>query len=214
MYVDTEESFEAIGMLFVYNHDGGYDRDFATLVDGIAESNFEVEAPVRGAIIGPDDIEFLTAVANDLRTEVGKSLDRIRFHYPDLVQTKATSPYHSCATVEMLTAPWISAIVQEDQGAKHILYYRHEGSDDEFKYLIDFLFRYQVVASEQRISIRCPYATPTAPAQLQTAKKQYASRFPEVGGLEGRLDKIEFGEAPLMTKNFSEVYLGMEPRDG
>lgn len=64
-YVAHEEStkWEAVGLLFVYNHDGAYDASFGGVIDQVDERSFTLPADRRMFVFGPKQISYLYTVS-------------------------------------------------------------------------------------------------------------------------------------------------------
>jgi hypothetical protein len=76
------------------------------------------------------------------KTDALPSKQHCHFFYPHLVRRKNVQIDKArAATLEMLTAPWISLTYQKQDGAKprgHVVFFRGRGeSTEEFLYLID-----------------------------------------------------------------------------
>ncbi|WP_304749233.1 hypothetical protein [Hydrogenophaga sp.] len=179
-----EESYEVRGMLFVYNHDAEYDKDFYDLLTapvkrrGASEEKpFRLETiPIADGqslhIFEPRLINYLTTIVADayrlhaLGTFPEK---RYEFFYPDLKLHKTSgAEYDRPATVESLAGPYLiirhDRVVKfnEDTGTSEerypegfVIYYNRPGdSAEEFMYFLDILSGYQVLDGRHKIRIR------------------------------------------------------------
>jgi hypothetical protein len=87
---------------------------------------------------------------------------------------------------------------------------------DEFKYLIDYVFRYELLREvSAKVQIRMPFADNNAASNFFKAKENYAEDFwgyEEFGKVEftKRLDSITFSPLGQIVNSFSNVAIGME----
>jgi hypothetical protein len=220
-YVGLDENFDVHGMLFVYNHDSEYDRNWSQL---IADAKIHTSA-INGTlnrrlyILGPKDIEYLVSVADDIKRDRGnevlpKSKD-CWFFYPDLTISKVKKTENSSASIELLTAPWmlLGYRGQTDKGyiQGYYCYYKGKGdTTEEFMFLIDYFFRTQRVGDENIITIKCPFATSEANSNFSNAKERYFVDHHSLKEFRSRLDRIKFEPLTKIRQTFSEEQLGME----
>lgn len=121
---DACKKIEIRGMLFIYNHDKEYDRDFYDFFDKGQKSS---EKDLRRSYINPKSIgvrknqwlhiiepkliEYLCNIVGDiriLRSEDDFPKKDYIFFYPDLVLNKAKNDeYDRPATIEVLTGPFV-----------------------------------------------------------------------------------------------------------
>lgn len=218
LYADPDSNFRTHSLLFVYNHDGAYDDGFAQLANSVKASLMKVKAAYRCYLVGPQEIRYLQTIASDIMKKRGRGelpgVDACCFYHPDLVRARVRSNTLEAATLEMLTAPWLVLKYSNPDGASKegcVVYYRESGeSVDEFKFLIDYLFRYQLVEDDSSIEIRTPFADRKASALFETAKEQYAKDYFEIPEFIARLKQITFHSVPEVQTRFSDVELGMD----
>lgn len=213
-FFDGDESHRVIGLLFVYNHDEGYDDDFAKLLDDIDPDNFAMEGGTKCVVLGPSEIAYLSTVANDivrLRADA-EAWKTASFYYPDLVLSRARNNEMAAASIEQLLGSWcvLSKRKSTDPGRDYVIYYRESGRNaDEFKYLIDFLFRYQMLGEYDSVVIRAARPDPRAPTAFSHAKEQYAANFPIISEIKRRLDQVAFESVTNIVTRFSADEIGM-----
>ena len=218
LYVDPTTNARVHGMLFVFNHDGNYDKDFTKLLSTIKQTALRIKAAYRLYVFGPKDIHYLQNIANDIvkkrgRKEIPDS-EFCKFYHPDLVRARVSSNTLEAATAEMLQSPWL--VLKYDARATngkygYLVYYRGEASSvDELKFLIDYLFRFQLVADMAQIEIRAPFADSRATALFETAKEQYAKEYFEFQEFQTRLNQISFSNIATIENCFSTIELGMD----
>lgn len=218
LYVDPESNARVHSVLFVYNHDGAYNTDFNRVVKTLKSSLFKVKVAYRCFIFGPKDICYLQTISSDILKKRGRNQlpgsNSCHFFHPDLVRARVTSNTLDSATAEMLLSPWqilqFSATNEKPNGGI-IVYYRESATTvDELKFLIDYLFRFQLVEENIPIEIRAPFAADQATAFFATAKEQYAKDYHEMPEFIKRLDQIKFHLIPEIQTTFSKVELGMD----
>jgi hypothetical protein len=216
--VNNTENFNVHGLLFIYNHDGEYDNDFPLILEEATQTNIQLPLNRRIYILAPKDICYLYTVVNDLKRLRGdgylpQSRD-CQYYYPDLINKKAVSTQvRFAATIEMLLGPFLVLrykIQEKDNAFGLLVYYKKEGkSIDEFIYIIDYLFYYQQLQNYEKIDICLINPSKDAPAIFSTAKKEYLVKSNEAGGLEERLNTINYRSVNNIFKLFSEVEIGM-----
>jgi len=217
LYGSDETNWRCDGLLFIYNHDAAYDGEFAKLLAEIDVANFRLPPRRRMVIMGPPEVQFLNNVANDIVRLRGQSqlpdLVHCEYWYPDLVNVKRRVEGASAASLEMLTGPWI---VMRPRPEKHnklefLIWYRGDGSTiDEFKYLLDSLFRYQMLNVDTDASVRIRVVNPhtAAVSNFARAKEQYSQAL--FGLAEKRLANVRYESVSQVITRFSEQELGME----
>ncbi|WP_438040228.1 hypothetical protein [Sorangium sp. So ce128] len=221
LYGDDENTWRCDGLLFVYNHDGEFDKDFCKIVEEVDPANLRLPPRRRMAIIGPPDVSYLVNVAQDIVTLRGRKkipLEPVatEFWYPDLVRPKRREQSSSAATIEMLTGPWITIHIRPDyNGGKRefLVYYRNRGTSiEEFKYLIDSFFRFQMLAVDRdtEIAVRLVDSDGAGIANFNKAKEQISTSLYGLGKV--RLDRVRCESVPLVRRRFSEIEIGMEAR--
>lgn len=217
LYATADQNHAVLGMLFVYNHDGEFDSDFSQKLDAVDDKSFSLSKGRRLIVIGPPAIGYLGTVANDIAVLRGKEqlpkASDCKFYYPDLIELRARSNGSDAASIEMLTGPW--QILRCRSTSKEfdediVMYYRGKGErPDEFMYILDYLFRFQLVEERTRIRLRLPQGTPDAPAVFQRAAEQYAGHFSVSKDIQTRLRQISCELVQNIITTFSEVELGM-----
>ena len=221
LYAGQEGNRKTSGVLFVYNHDGEYEDDFDSIISSIDSEKIQLNRGNRLFIIGPRRISYLATVANDilrcrgLDKQAIAPAERCSFYYPDLVSARPKSNSQKAASIEMILGPWQILRFPRIDGQNvtdcHYLYYAGAGSTiDEFKYLLDSLFRYQRLDENAAISLRMPFADENASATFRKAKEAYAEDFYNLKEFRERLEKVTFDPISRIIREFSRVQLGME----
>ena len=225
LFVNTDFNSAVFGLLFIFNHDGEYDLDLAKSCAALPIESIELTLGVRIALFSPTLISYLSTVANDISRKFGEDrkpgADTYQFYYPNLIRTKAQSQFWPVGTIELLTGPWqIVRWVESTTSTPRQyfrLYYSGAGEvGDEFKYMLDYLFRYQLVDKNNQIGIRLPFASPNSAALFETAKDQYFQyyfRSFHTNEVVQELKKtIVFEPVTRISNRFHSIEIGMQDR--
>jgi hypothetical protein len=216
-------NYQVHGLLFIYNHDGQYHGDFDGILDKLEDKELLLSNRNRVHVFSPATVSYLEMISHDIelekarRVNAGKS-PRFSFYYPDLVELHPKTQNKNCASIEALQSAWqivrIYGIQQDPASAiatEYLVYYRGQGETvDEFKYMLDAFFRYQMLGDDESITLKMPFASQNAAAKFQQAKDAYASDFYELKEFKSRLGRIQLGSIKKITDNFSTVQLGMD----
>lgn len=172
-----QESREIRGMLFIYNHDNEYDKNFLDLFkpeknNTIRLDNLSIAENQYLHILYPSLINQLLTIKLDTDSlhKKGEFPDsEYSFYYPELNLTKTILPKEErAASIEMLLGPFLiiehGIIKKYDEkldeviekfGKGYIIYYnRPAESHYEFIYLLDILSKDQILEGEHTIRIR------------------------------------------------------------
>lgn len=219
-FLHEHVSPDICGLLFVYNHDGEYDKDFSGLLGQVKNEKLDVPTKSKIVVFGPRDIFWLNNVHHEIaymRGGGGLLPDRehCKYFYPHLVRRKNVQLEHAtAATLEMLTAPWIilSYVNPKKQNRKgFVIFYRKRGeSVEEFLYLIDYLMHYQVLVDETDIYLKTLDAHPSASAFFDKAKDQYVEEYEGGPDIRDRLNTIVFAQINDVRTKFSEAELSRQ----
>lgn len=225
LYVNANLQHHIIGMLFVYNHDGGYDNDFSKVLEDINPSQADVEPSTHVGVIGPKRVIYLNTVAKDIliaqsrKGELGPDA-HCDFFYPNLQTVRFAKTTSPVANLETLLRPWfVIRYAKPTVGVSHpgfFVYYDGSGNSvDEFQYLLDYLFKYQIATDNAHISIRMAFACPEAAALFQKAKDNYAEDYWPIANVSPeqvrrRMANIHLHTITSLVPRFSDIELGME----
>lgn len=222
-YTDRSRGAECIGALFIYNHDAGYDRNFADVLQSVGSRALGIPPNQRVVVFGPEDVCYLASVAKDIKALRDPdsrpwplpSRDDCFFWQPHLQKFKATDPCWKSATVENLTGPYLTVGFRRQTVPQegYLIYYRHGGETvDEFLYLFDYLFKFQLLKQAVKVQIRMPFPGRTTAHVFEAAKRDYASlyaHFSEVSEmLTERLTNVELGIVDVLHPQQSYVEIG------
>lgn len=210
------ENYEVRGLLFVHNHDHGYEKPFYDLIEKIGFDSISIPPNVYLHYLGPHDINRLFTIANDmLRLTSQKRLSsEYTFYYPDLVlRRRQGDVWGQPATIEALTSPYL--IVQHKGTDKtepgYVVYYNRPGaSHAEFEYFLDSLSRYQMLESGKSVQIRVtvPNADSQMVANFKAAKERYAKAWGFDPIRETVLNAISFEAVTAMTDSYNPGWMG------
>lgn len=206
---------DIMGMLFIYNHDGNYDKSFEGLLTSVHKDNFLIRRGCKYSIFGPEIICYLKTIAHDLKALRGDNIlpkkEDYYFYYPELFQKKLVHDRNVAATMEVLCGPWqIIRYARPEGGDGLIAYFRSSGSTvEEFLYFIDFLFHYQLVQNIADIQLRIPYADQAAISNFERAKLKYVAVSGADGDISERLIKIKCSSIANVFTYYSKIEIGM-----
>lgn len=226
LYIDSHVTPQVCGLLFVYNHDGEYDKDFKKILDTVKLEKLDIPKGSKLIVLGPEDIFWLDNVRYEIQRMRGtaNSADKLpdaqhcKFYYPQLVRrANIQQEKAKAATLEMLTSPWIT-LEYENQKVKGrsgiIVFYRRRGeTPDEFVYLIDYLRHYQLLKDSIDVSIKILDTSPTAPASFQKAVAKYIEEMGEGdkdSNLSELVKRIRYSKMNQVVSSFSTIELGMD----
>lgn len=225
LYMHGNVTPDVFGMLFVYNHDGGYDKDFTSHIHSIKDKDLMLPKGSRIVVLGPYDIFWLDNVRFDIRQLRGSagpsalpSAQHCKYFYPQLDGRANLQPDKArAATLEMLTSPWIVLEYRHGQNQSYrgvIVYYRRSGNtEEEFMYLLDFLRHYQVLEDATKIEVRALEADAAAAARFQKAKQRYVEGLGDAGNateLAEKVKSIGYTRMTQVVSDFSAIDIGMD----
>jgi hypothetical protein len=216
LYTLENHNRDIVSMLFIYNHDGAYDKNFNNHLDSFfSKDNFKMRKGCKVYIFNPETICYLKTITNDLKTLRGDKvlMDKgtYSFFYPDIHFNKLASDENQVATIETLLGPWqIIKYAKNNKSYGLIVYMRTLGATiEEFVYFIDYLFRYQLIHIVDDITIRIPYADNMAASNLEKAKYNYTFARGEDIDFNKRLAKIKFTQLTNVFTQYSTIEIGM-----
>jgi hypothetical protein len=217
-FVHEEKAYEIVGLLFIYNHDGEFDKDFDRFLAKVNHEKLKIPKNSRIFVFGPSHIRWLDNIRHDLSGLYSEHVlpheDNWNFYYPDLVRKKKIQNSGRAATLEMLASPYVvlSYPSVDSRPAGYVVYYRGSGNrTEEFLYLLDHLTHYQVVKPSIDIRIRILNADENAPAKFNRAVDEYIEHFDgQNSDLAKLLRAIKFDIMPQVSSQFSQVKIGMK----
>jgi hypothetical protein len=213
----NDKNAEIIGLLFIYNHDGLYDGDFDAMMRQLNKAILKIPKNVKIFVLGPKDVCYLKTIVNDIKIMdsdegIGGN-DKRCFYFPDLVIEKVLKKDFSiAATLEVLSGPWQILKYKIPSTSEYglVFYYKHSGKDvEEFLYIIDYLFHYQLLQNCSKIKIKLPNGSAHASAVFDHAIKEYAGRYEGQNEIVARLNSITFEHVTNIVTQFHEIQIGM-----
>lgn len=223
LYMHGDVTPDVCGILFVYNHDGGYDKDFSSHLSTLKDKDLLLPKGSRIYVLGPFDIFWLDNIRYDIRQLRGSAshnalpaAQHCKYFYPQLDGRANLQPDKArAATLEMLTSPWI--VFEYRHGPNHsqrgiIVYYRRLGkTEEEFMYLLDFLRHYQVLEDATKVDVRLLESDAAAAARFHKAKQRYVEGLGDDGNSElaQKVSAIGYAKMTKIITDFSPIDLGM-----
>jgi hypothetical protein len=226
-YIHSGVTPTVSGLLFVYNHDGEYDKDFRQHLKAVQQAaKLELPRGSKLVVLGPEDIFWLDNVRYEICQMRGRRTgasplpdpEHCKYFYPQLVRRKNLQLDHAkAATLEMLTSRLIvleySRPSAPDQRG-FVLFYRGKGAfSEEFTYLFDYLRHFQLLQENIGIEIKMLDASPLAPAMFQKAVQSYVDGLSNGGAkspLAERVAAIDCKRITQVLTRFSDLELGMD----
>ena len=229
-HLSAKGKFEIRGMLFVYNHDDEYDKDFYDHFKDYKGENLYIKDSQQIHIVEPSLINYLNTVLMDVKSLIADGTfprHNYTFYYPDLILHKASGEYWDRpATAELIASPYLIIHHQEvktycektkdtaltfDEG--FLIYYRRDGSSEvEFRYLFDALSRFQILNSNKDCKIRIRVANrhhhPSIFSNFTSAINSYVSEWGEDEHRKRRLEAIELNVVNHAVPNYKPETIG------
>ena len=106
-FLHEHVSPDICGLLFVYNHDGEYDKDFSGLLGQVKNEKLDIPTKSKIVVFGPRDIFWLNNVHHEIAYMRGGGAilpdrEHCKYFYPHLVRRKNVQLEHAtAATLEM-----------------------------------------------------------------------------------------------------------------
>jgi hypothetical protein len=225
LYMHGNVTPDVCGLLFIYNHDGEFDRDFSSMLASVKRKDLLLPKGARLFVLSPRDIFWIDNVRYDIRQLRGASgpnalpaAQHCKFFYPQLDGQANLQPGKArAATLEMLTSPWIVFEYKHGPNLSErgvIVYYRRSGeTEEEFMYLLDFLRHYQVMEDATKIEVRSLITNDAASSSFQKAKQRYSESLGDrqrLTELAEKINSIRYGKMTQTITTFSSIDLGMD----
>ena len=223
-YTQSHVNFDICGMLFIYNHDGGFDRELIDLLEKIDFSKIDTPENSKIFVVTPAQIFWLYNVAQDLMKLRGKSgsdipaREKCSFFYPQPVQKiffregKITA-----ANLETLTSRIIIMKYARKPpygGTGYIIYYEGDDQTEEcYLYLIDYIRTREMLQEGNFVRIRSIDKHGEAPGKFQKARHRYIEQFggdPNGEGTSQLIQDIEYELMAHTTAPFTTASIGLD----
>lgn len=226
LYIHSGVTPSVCGLLFVYNHDGEYDKNFRNHLAPLQSAKLDLPKGAKVVVLGPEDICWLDNIRYDIvqmrgRRTGGEPLpdpEHCRYFYPQLVRRKNIELEHAkAATLEMLTSKlivleYVRPTTPDRKGL--VLFYRGKGAvAQEFIYLFDYLRNFQLLQQGVDIEVKLLDAAQVAQPMFQKAQQTY------VDGLSGGaaasplaecVNQIQYKRMTQVVSRYSDIELGMD----
>jgi len=218
LYLKPGAPYEVQGLLFVYNHDGEYDRSFSEQVSAAFEGSIRIPRGVRLSVIGPDEVWYLNEMLTDIaglaqNGQVPPTLKELSFFYHSHSRRHLAQRDRSAvATIDMIKGKYqlLMYTMPQQQGAVRgmLVYYRGPGKDErEFIVLIDMLRNIGVLDSCDVIHVRCARACAQAANFFDKARSQYAV-FPDQR-MPDKLKKLKYGSVASVRPQITQFEVAL-----
>lgn len=216
IYSVADVDHEVRGLLFVHNHDHQYVGSFKESLKSTDLSTIPIAPHVYIHILGPDDINRLYSIAQDIiKLTYERTLpEEYTFFYPDLVMWHRHGDiWNQPATIEAITAPYFSikykATAKSPSG--YLIYYNRQGaSREEFEYFLDSLSRYQMLEAGEFIRIRIVHKEPNEnyKSHFDAAKQSYAKAWGFDTARQDILDEIRIQPISSFVSAYAAPEIG------
>lgn len=227
-YVLENDPYEIRGLLFIYNHDGGFDKSFYDHFKGIRADNLPIKKNQYLHVVEPNLIQYMTTVVADMaRLHKEKTFpdEAYRFYYPELYLHKTHGRFEiRQATIEVISSPFM--VVHHDAVSKlnektnmgervydegYVIYYNRDGSSEhEFMYLLDFLSGIQVLNKKGNVRVRVAHHAPDnkIKSNFERAKNLYLSDWGYDDYKREVLDAISLDIVQSMAPTYNPGAIG------
>lgn len=210
------------GLLFFYNNDGALSKaDFEQRYSNALSSPLKLAKNRRLFVFSPSDIVELYSIANDINSHRATYFCQYGFACHDLIRFPARIKEGTAASIEMLLAPWLLVRLTNGRNENHplkggrhyLLYYRGEGRTvEEFAYVIDYMFRFQLLDNDSHLELRLVNAAENATEVWARAVEYYVEKFHGLADIRKRLEppRVKCSSVTTVLSRFSAEEIGME----
>jgi len=231
-HLAKRDKFEIRGMLFVYNHDDEYDKNFYDHFNDYNGESLHIKDSQQVHIVEPSLINYLNTLLVDINTLKAAGTfprENYTFYYPDLILHKANGEYwERAATAELIASPYLiihhkevktlcekTYEAVESYGEGFLIYYRRDGSSEiEFRYLFDALSRFQILNANKdykiRIRVSNRYHHTSILSNFNAAINSYVSEWGEDEQRMRKLQAIELHVVNHVIPNYKPEAIGWE----
>jgi hypothetical protein len=215
-------------LLFIFNHDQEYDKDFGTALAENHPSPLDIPTKSNLYVFGPPQIQFFLDIYNDLQKIYGEETmlkGKFRYFYPNLISAFPTRNYWHSATPELLLSPYIPIIYDIDEkvesnGTTQVkskkcvnFYYSGKGeTPEEFCFILDYMFRYNLIDDITQIRIKIPHCGANFMTNFDRAKRDFSRHFYSQDSAFEKIKQIEVTGIPRGRYQYHENAIGMEKR--
>lgn len=223
-YTQSHVNYDICGMLFVYNHDGGYDRELIDLIEKIDLSKVDMPENSKIFIVTPVQIFWLYNVSQNLMKMRGKSgsdipaREKCSFFYPQPIQKVFFREGEvTAANLETLTSSIIIMKYTRKSphvGTGYIIFYQGDDQTEEcYLYLIDFIRSREMLQEGNIVRIRSIDKSGNVLGKFQKARHRYIEQFggdPEGDGTSKLIRDIEYELMSHTTAPFTAESVGFD----
>jgi hypothetical protein len=216
LFIEPETSHAIVGMLFIYNHDGAYDKQFDELLGSLDLSDISIPKGSRLFVLGPSDIHWLNNVRYEIVQMRGDSKLPKRefcyFHHPHLARRKNVQVKEAkSATLEMLMGPWITMRYKVETSKDGVLiFYKGKGeTPEEFLNVIDYLMHYQMIEEGMNVRIRTLAPHENSAAHFTRAVEKYIRDCDAASDTADLLRAVKYEPINDVHTTFSILIAGM-----
>jgi len=221
LYQSQIKPTDIISSLFIYNHDNSFDKGFEKIFLDATKRDLNMSEGNKIFVFSPQRILYLLNIVNDMKRlrgdDILPSKKHYTFYYPTLDERPVRNIWKSSATIETLFSTWqiikykVSPKNEKSNDFGIILFYSKKGeTQEEFQYMIDYLFHYQLIGNASKIEIRLANADVYAKTCFDSAIYEYKNKFEIEDEMVSKLDSIEFNSMMNIIKEFSEIEIGMD----
>lgn len=219
-YADDSVNWKVHGLLFIYNHDDEFDRNFDAILKDVRPSKLFTPKNSRLYVMGPARISYLLDLINDVKICRADGVlpegDAIVFSYPDKIARYPKEAELPVARIEDLQGP--IQLLRHAGGRKtkvpgFFIYYDGPGDDaSEFEFLFDYCFRNQLVLDGHTVSFRLPRAGGNALKAFEQARTRFLDHIKQYADISHRLEQFQIAPVETHRRVFSTERIGMERR--
>ena len=204
------------GMLFLYNHDGEYQKDFDKRLQQLSNKSLSLVADQRIYILMPDRITYLHSVAHNIRQKIAElTVDNdfkdYDFYSPDLRVSAVKGKKHGALPIEFMVGPWMFVSFRTKKNGRRLVIYLDANGDtpDDFTTLFDAIISYNLLDDDLSIEVVLQKCHPKAPIHFESARSSYAKlnrgkSDDSLSSFEQRLAQITFATAPEVKPSYIE----------
>lgn len=212
----VDVNYQIYGLLFIYNNDRLYDREFSQYLPYIKQSDIDIAKKSKIFVFGPDQVYWLECVVGYISSNRGRGKLPAReccsYFYPETrIRKKVRPRSQHPATLEMLSSPWIIMKHSNKRQSipSYIVFIRDEIDDDDIKSLHEYLRVYNVFEECGKLTIASRSSEGAKPAQIINLMNELFDLANKIPG-EPEIDiEIEFEPIPEITSKINEIVIGM-----
>ncbi len=222
LFLDDTRNSEIVGMLFVFNHDGGYDADFEGRLEAITPAAIELPNNRFIGVVSPKRVIYLNSIASDVQCLIADKeiphLEDCFFFFPHLMECGAVHPHSRALPLQHMLSPLIvfgyKPTAKRPQGGVIAYSDGHGSSVDEFKYLLDYFIRHQIADGKKRVEVMFSRLDVGAAGHFETAKREFIRDYWPLAGDEKAdavktISSVSLNTIQSSVPSFSEEILGM-----